>query len=249
MRTSNRQWPAPDEPWILGQKWRNLLFAHWPVPVDVLRPYIPRALSLDTFDGSAWIGVTPFVLDGLRFRPLPPVPGISRFAEINVRTYVTAGDKPGVFFFSLDAASRAAVLGARITYGLPYFFTHALVDSIADGINYRCTRDDRRGHPATFRAQYRPSERVFNAEPGTIEYFLTERYCLYAVRRRNRIWRAEIDHVDWPLQIAQAEIGTNTMAAAAGIDLPDQPTLLHFSRFIDVQVWRPKRVPDSELHR
>jgi uncharacterized protein len=249
MRQSNRQWPVPDEPWVMGQKWRNLLFAHWPVSPDLLDGFIPRELTLDTFNGFAWIGVTPFVLDGLRPRPLPPIPGLSRFAEINVRTYVTAGDKPGVFFFSLDAASRVAVLGARITYGLPYFYTHARIDRIADGVDYRCTRDDHRGYPATFRAQYRPAGDVFNAEPGTIEFFLSERYCLYAVRRGNRIWRAEIDHLPWPLQAAEAEIRMNTMAAAAGIDLADEPTLLHFSRFIDVRIWRPHRVPDHELRR
>lgn len=244
---SNRPWPVPDEPWVMAQKWRNLLFAHWPIPLSELRPHVPEQLPIDTFNGSAWVGVTPFVLEGLRSRYLPPIPRMSRFPEINVRTYVTVDGKPGVFFFSLDAASRSAVIGARLTYRLPYFFSRASVEQISDGVDYRSTRDDARGYPATFRAQYRPSGDVFHAEPGTLEYFLAERYCLYSHRQGERFWRAEIDHVPWPLQTAEVDIRHNTMTTAAGLVLPPREPIVHFSRFIDVRIWKPERISDREL--
>jgi uncharacterized protein len=247
MRVDNRQWPPPREPWIMQQEWHDLLFAHWALPVEVVRRFVPAHLPLDSYDGKAWVAVTPFMLRGLRPRWLPPVPGASHFPEINVRTYVRLGDKPGVYFFSLDAASRLAVLGARLTYRLPYFFTRASVTAGPERIDYRSVREDRRGHDARFAGSYAPVGSVFNAEPGTLEFFLTERYCLYATTSRNRVWRAEIDHVPWPLQPAGADITTNTMARAAGIILPDEEPLLHFSRYIAVRVWRPVRVSDEEL--
>jgi uncharacterized protein len=228
------------------QKWQNLLFAHWSVPLEELRPLVPPQLPLDTFDNTAWVGVTPFVLQGLRPRLMPPFPGLSTFPEINVRTYVTIGGKPGVYFFSLDAASRLAVSGARIMYGLPYFFARIRVDASQDAFDYRSEREDCGKNIATFNARYRPNGRPFHAQPGTIEYFLTERYALYTVDRNGRVWRAEIDHAPWPLQVAEAEIRTNCMAAAAGITLPMTEPLLHFSRHLDVRVWLPQRVKQNE---
>jgi uncharacterized protein len=247
LRSNNRPWEVPTEPWIMVQTWENLLFLHQPVDPEQLRPHIPDELELDTFDGRAWVGVTPFVLSSLRWRGLPPVPSAAGFPEINCRTYVTAGDKPGVYFFSLDAASRLAVEGARVAFGLPYFVCDARVDSVQEGIHYRNTRTDRRGQPASFHGVYRPTGHIFNAEPGTLEYFLTERYCLYTRRAGGTIWRAEIDHAPWPLQVAKADIYNNSMAAAAGVTLPEQEPLLHFARYLDVKVWRIMRVPQEEL--
>jgi uncharacterized protein len=247
MRVNNRPWDVPRSPWIMRQSWKDLMFVHVPVDPAVVRPHVPPELELDTFNGYAWIGVTPFVLSSIRWRGLPPVPSAAGFPEINCRTYMTAGGKPGVFFFSLDAASRLAVEGARLTFGLPYFMCDARVDRVRDGLHYRNSRTDRRGLPATFHAEYRPISDVFNAEPGTLEYFLTERYCLYTRFLGGLIWRAEIDHLPWPLQNAEADIRINTMASAAGIELPDQEPLLHFARHIDVYVWNILPVPKEEL--
>jgi uncharacterized protein len=229
------------------QTWENLMFMHWPIDPELLRPMIPPELELDTYAGTAWIGITPFELSSIRWRALPPIPGAAGFPEINVRTYVRAGEKPGVFFFSLDAASRLAVEGARASFGLPYFSSRARVDPVRDGVHYRSSRDDNRGSNASFHAWYRPTSHVFTAQPGTLEHFLTERYCLYAKWLNGRIWRAEIDHEPWPLQTAEADVRLNTMARAAGIELPDQAPLLHFARLINVRVWRIRRVPDEEL--
>lgn len=233
----HRPWPLPDEPWIMGQRWNHLLFAHWPlVPATVAR-HVPSALPLDTFDGQAWIGVTPFVLDNLRLRGVPPVPGMSRFPEINVRTYVRRDGKPGVFFFSLDAGSALAVAAARRLYSLPYH--HAEFSVARAGPRSRYAARRKGTTPAVFDATYEPTGPPASAPIGSLDAWLTERYCLYAVDAAGVISRAEIHHVPWPLQPATAVIRTNTMAAASGLALPDRPPLLHYAERLDVLVWRP----------
>jgi uncharacterized protein YqjF (DUF2071 family) len=221
------------------QRWHDLLFAHWPCDPAPIRRLIPRGLSLDLRDGVAWIGVVPFVVRGLRIRGLPPVPTAHAFPELNVRTYVTHGGKPGVWFFSLDAESRLAVFGARVGFSLPYFTATMSAARAGRSIVYTSERRGRRR--ARFGARYTPIGPVFNATDGSLEHFLTERYCLYAADRRHRLWRAEIHHAPWPLQIARAEIVRNTAAAAAGIRLPSDAPLLHFARRQDVRVWVPVR--------
>jgi uncharacterized protein YqjF (DUF2071 family) len=215
------------------QIWNDLLFAHWPVPADVLRPLIPSALPLDTFDGQGWVAVAPFHMSGVRPRLVPPLPGISAFPELNVRTYVTYGGKPGVYFFSLDAASRLAVWGARKTYRLPYFFAEMQVTEREKWFEYRSSR---LAMEARLRAQYRPAKPVQLRSPGTLEHWLTERYCLYTVSGGS-VYRSEIHHEQWPLQDAEAEIQENTMAAAAGITLPNSAPLLHFAKRLEVLIW------------
>ncbi len=222
----------------MRQQWNRLLFAHWPLPPENLRPLVPPALSLDTWESNCWLAVTPFYLSGLRARGLPHPPFV--FGELNVRTYVTLGSKPGVYFFSLDAGSVAAVLGARTAYALPYFYARMNIDCVNDTVHYRCRRAHM-GKIAEFEAHYRPVSTVRYASRGTLEHFLTERYCLYAVEA-GRVYRAEIHHVPWPLQEAEAEISRNTMAAASGIEVPDVPPLLHYARMLEVLVWPPERL-------
>lgn len=234
----HRPWPLPSGPWIMEQTWNDLLFAHWPVPPDALRPLVASVLPLDTFDGQCWVAVTPFHMTGVRPRLVPPVPGLSAFPELNVRTYVTVGGKPGVYFFSLDAASRVAVWAARSTYHLPYFFASMEVNEVEDQVHYRSSRV---GTKAELRAQYRPVKPVQLRSPGTLEYWLTERYCLYTVVH-DLIFRAEIHHEQWPLQEAEADITENTMASAAGIPLPEKAPLLHFSKKLQVLIWPLRKV-------
>lgn len=239
----HRPWPLPPGPWIMAQTWRNLMFAHWPVAAGAVRPLVPAGLVLQTFEGRAWVGITPFVLTGLRPRATPAIPVVSRFAEINVRTYVTAGGKPGVFFFSLDAGSALAVAAARALYFLPYFRARFTVRAGASGsIEYSSRRTHLGAPRAEFSAEYRPTGEVAAPVDGTLDAWLTERYCLYAVDRRGRLHRAEIHHAPWPLQPAEAEIRRNTMTAGLGFDLPDVAPLLHFARRLDVHVWPPAAV-------
>jgi len=232
--TAHRPWPPPAGPWLQGQTWRELLFAHWPLPAEALRPAVPAELPIDTFDGMAWLGVTPFRVTGARPHGLPPAPLLSSFLETNVRTYTTIGGRPGIWFLSLDAASTVAVLGARRSYRLPYFRARMSATRRGDRIDYRTTRA---APEASLAVGYQPSGAVFQAVPGTLEHFLTERYCLYTLDERHRILRAEIHHPPWPLQAATATIAENTMTAPYRIDLSLEPPLLHFARRQDVVIW------------
>lgn len=236
----HRPWPLPQRPWIMRQEWNRLLFAHWPVALDKMRALVPEPLRLDAREGRCWVAVTPFHLSGLRARGLPPVPGTSAFPELNVRTYVTFDGKAGVYFFSLDAGSVSAVLGARAFYSLPYFYATMRVRYAAESVHYKSARRHA-GKVAEFEADYRPVGGPKESAKGSLEEFLTERYCLYAVQGR-RIYRAEIHHIPWSLQGATADITSNTVAAAAGIELPAEPPLLHFARHLEVLVWAPERL-------
>jgi uncharacterized protein len=236
----HRPWPLPQRPWVMRQEWHRLLFAHWAVEPAKVRPLVPPMLELDTREGRCWVAVTPFYLAGLRVRGLPRVPGTSSFPELNVRTYVRLNGKPGVYFFSLDAGAVLAVMGARLFYALPYFYAHMRVRYGAESVHYVSSRRHK-GKIAEFEADYGPVGSPSTPAPGSLEQFLVERYCLYAVQGR-RVYRAEIHHVPWPLQPAKALIATNTVAQAAGIELPSGPPLLHFASYLEVLVWTPERL-------
>jgi uncharacterized protein YqjF (DUF2071 family) len=234
----HRPWPLPNRPWAMVMRWHDLLFMHWPLDLAVLRPLVPSSLQIDTYDGKAWIGIVPFRMTGVRPRFVPALPGLSSFAEINVRTYVTMGSKPGVWFFSLDAANRPAVWAARWTFHLPYYFARISVQEDRGGIVYQSVRQHGRSPEAQFAATYRPTRPVFQSTRGSIDYWLTERYCLYAADRMGRIFRGDIHHEPWPLQPAAATIRANTMTAPLAIDLPLVTPLVHFARRLDVVAWR-----------
>ncbi|MGH7266151.1 MAG: YqjF family protein [Candidatus Rokuibacteriota bacterium] len=240
--TDHRPWPPPAGPWIMAQSWHDLLFAHWPVPVAALRPLVPAAIPLDTFGGRAWVGVIPFHMTGVRPRGVPSLPGLSAFPELNVRTYVTVGDKPGVYFFSLDARNALAVAAARLLFRLPYYRARMAAKVSGDGVGYRSRRTHAGAPAAELVARYGPRGLVFRSAAGSLDHWLTERYCLYTTDAAGRPYRAEIHHAPWPLQPAHATFERNGMAAAAGIGLPDTPPLLHFVRRLDVVVWPLARV-------
>ena len=245
--TAHRPWPLPAaESWLMGQTWDELLFAHWAVPVERVREHVPPPLALDTFDGSAWVGITPFRVTGLRLRGTPPPPLLSRFLELNVRTYVTLEDKPGIWFFSLDASSRLAVEGARRGYRLPYFHARMAASRLNGAIRYASERKTRDARKAVFGGRYAPVGKVSPAAPGSLEHFLAERYCLYAVDR-GAVFRADIHHEPWPLQSAEAEIERNTMAPP-GIATIGEP-LLHFAARQDVVIWPLERVDRAPTRR
>jgi uncharacterized protein len=253
------------------QSWGKLLFMHWPIDAEILRPLIPAQLSIDTFEGQAWIGVVPFTMWGIRASFLPPIPGASAFHELNVRTYVHHRGVPGVWFFSLDAASSLAVWGARTFYHLPYFdATMGLVQK-ENTIDYSSVRSETRtastyaqffagdgeGFSARFdsaqfqnlpRAKLEMSwnvgERLPPAEPGSIEFFLTERYCLYS-QNRGAIYRSHICHDPWRLQTATTNSYESTMIESLGIAQPTGVPLLHYAESIAVDIWPLKRVSEA----
>jgi uncharacterized protein YqjF (DUF2071 family) len=233
--TGHRPYPLPSEVWVMKQEWHNLLFAHWAVEAAQLQPLIPHGLTLDTFDGQTWIGVVPFQMRGIRLRISTTVPYLSAFAELNVRTYVTVnGDKPGVYFFSLDAANPIGVWLGRNWYHLPYFNAEMSVQVADENVTYRSTRTHKNAPSGEFRGKYRPVSDVFHAQPGTLDHWLVERYCLYTIGRKGRVLRGNIHHVQWPLQRAEAEIEQNTVAPFA---LPNTPPLLHYAHRLDVLAW------------
>ncbi len=236
----HRPWPLPSGPWLMFQSWRTLLFAHWAVPAAHLQAVVPAELTLEEFEGRAWVGLTPFRLTDLRPRGVPALPRLSTFPEMNLRTYVRVGDRPGIFFFSLDAGSRLAVLGARAFYRLPYRRADMSVGSDNGWITYRSRR--RSGPEAEFVGRYRPVGEAFEAEPETLEHFLTERYALYTVLNDGSVLRGEIHHAPWTLRPAEAEIERNTVAGAHGIELPGEAPLLHFAARQDTLVWPPERL-------
>ena len=234
---AHRPWPMPRAPWVMTQTWHDLLFAHWAVDVGRLRALVPSQFQLDLFDGQAWIGIVPFHMTNVAPRGVPSLPWLSTFPELNVRTYVRMGDRPGVYFFSLDAGNALAVHAARALLNLPYHSAAMTVAPLPDGIDYRSSRES--GRAAEFSARYGPTGPVFAAATGSLEHFLTERYCLYNLSRRGAPYRLEIHHPPWPLQPAQAQVERNTMARASGVTLPDESPLLHFAKRLDVVVWRP----------
>jgi len=195
---TDRPWPAPSRPGVMAMQWHDLLFMHWPLPLAVLRPLILRGLALDTFDGCAWIGVVPFTMAGVHARYLPPLPGTSTFPELNVRTYVTTEGKAGVYFFSLDAANPLAVRAARLGFRLPYYDADMSASRSGRTVAYASTRMHHGAPPAAFAARYRPTGPVSRSTDGSIDAWLTERYCLYSAAGKQAVWRADIDHTRWP---------------------------------------------------
>ena len=201
---THRPWPLAGGPWVMAQSWHDLLFAHWPVETAKLRAQVPERLRIDTFDGKAWLAVVPFRMTGIRLRRTPPVPWLSAFPELNVRTYVIYDGKPGVWFFSLDAGNPIAVAIARAWFHLPYFRARMLCSERDGWIEYASDRTHAAAPPAALKGYYRPVGPVIIPQAGTLEHFLTERYCLYTVDGRGRLIRAEIHHRPWPLQVAEA---------------------------------------------
>jgi uncharacterized protein YqjF (DUF2071 family) len=241
--TAHRPWPLPSTPWLMTQSWHNLLFAHWPVDASQLRQVVPSVFDLDLFDREAWLSVVPFYMTNVGVRAAPPLPWLSAFPELNVRTYVRVSDRPGVYFFSLDAGRRLAVAAARALLNLPYHAAVMSVDRRDAVVHYQSAR--RKGS-AAFHATYEPASQSFAASVGSIEYFLTERYCLYHRDRRGRPYRLEIHHRPWSLQLARATVTVNTMAAANHVTVSGPPRLVHFARRQDVVAWAPTRVSDGD---
>jgi len=221
---------------VIHQVWGKLLFMHWRVEEDLLRPLVPDGLEIDTHDGSAWIAVTPFTMWGVRAFPpfLPSVPGLSSLHELNVRTYVYLNDVPGVWFFSLDCNSSAAVLTARTFYFLNYYDAEIDLEETGKTINYSLVRTDE--PPAAFQASWKIGETLKFSQPGSLEFFLTERYLLFS-ERDGELFCARIHHPPWPLQKATLSKFNSTMVESLGLPTPKGEPLLHYSEELSVDIW------------
>lgn len=221
--------------------WHDLLFLHWRVPAPVLQAQLPTGVELETFDGSAWLGVVPFRMVDTRFRWLPRLPTAHTFPELNLRSYVRVGDRSGVWFWSLDAASRLGVEGARLGFGLPYLRARMQCERIGDEVRYRSERNDRRGPPATFVGRWRPAGPFAPAVVGTLEHWLCERYCLFA-RRRGRLVIGEIAHPPWRLAKAEVHLDVCDMARLVGLPLDGAPESALAAAPLEVVAWSPRVV-------
>lgn len=237
--------PGPKEsPPIMTQIWHDLLFAHWRIPIDEMRRVVPESLSLDTYDGSAWLGIVPFWISGFRLRGTPRIPGFSTFPEMNVRTYIRMGDRSGVYFFSLDAANRVGVRAARWFLHLSYYDAEMSVENQEGWIVYESRRTHPGEPPVEFIGRYRPVGPPAPAAFDTLDYWLLERYRMFPTDRTGQAYVADIRHVPWHIQPAEAEIRMNTMTRPLGIALPDAPPILHYSKRQDVLAWLPEKIGD-----
>ncbi|CAN5601489.1 DUF2071 domain-containing protein [soil metagenome] len=223
-------------------RWTDVFFAHWPVPVDAIRPLIAPGLEIERFDGTAWLTIASLQISSLAPRFFPSLPGISAFPQLNVRTYVTTGGKPGVWFFSLDAADVLAVIGTRMVFHLPYVRALMTMNQVGGTVSFSSRRRDPFFPQAEFRAEYRSLGDPQPATGGALDAFLAERYCLYAADRDGRLYRSEVHHCPWPVQDVEAAILENTMHTAAGVRLPDLKPLVRYASRVDVLAWSSKRI-------
>lgn len=233
--TSHRPYPLPRGRFKGTMSWQDLLFAHYRLDPTALRAAVPRSLELDLWQGEAWLGVVPFYMTHVGVPSAHRLPWLSQFEELNVRTYVRHRGKSGVYFFSLDAANWAAVLGARVGFRLPYFWARMRRVRQGADVIYRSRR--LLGPPARFEAYYGPAGSVFRAEAGTLEHWLTERYCLFTVDAQGKPYRADIHHLPWPLQAAHARIDALDMSLPRGFFVDGQQPLVHFAHRNDVLAW------------
>jgi len=212
---------------VMRQTWNDVSFLHWRYDPAVVRPLLPRGLELDVCEGAAWVGLVPFLISGLR--PL------ADFPETNVRTYATdRTGKSGVWFFSLDAASLLAVIGARAGYALPYFWARMQVSCDGGTARYRSER--RHGRPAASDIEVRVGEPI--VEQSELEIFLTMRLRLYAVRA-GRLWKADVAHQPWPLHRATTSTVEESLVRAAGLPAPTGAPLTHYAKRVEVDVGPP----------
>lgn len=229
---------------LLRQQWSDLLFLHWPVPAELLQPHLPPRLKIDTHDGMAWLAIVPFEMSKVRTRFTPPVPGTHRFLELNVRTYVHLDGVPGVWFFSLDATNALAVWVARTFFNLPYLRATMHMESpSADLRQFTALRTHGGAPPASFRATWKIGAPLPPAEPGSLAFFLTERYALYTSNKaQTKLYRGRIAHTQWPLNTAQVLHFESTLIEGHGLPTPAGPPVVHAGGPVQVELWPMQRV-------
>ena len=238
----HRPFPQPQSAWIMTQSWHDVLFLHWPVDRHMLQQLLPPGLEVDTYEGQAYVAVAPFHMTNVAPRGVPAIPGMSAMPELNVRTYIKVKDAPGIYFFSLDAGNSFVVGAARSMFHLPYYSAKMRIEEHDGWLHYRSKRSPTKGAAAEFIGRYRGVGEAKHAEPGSLEYFLVERYCLFTLDDAFRLYRVDVHHGAWDLMLAEAEIEVNTMADAAGIRLPAVSPLAHYIRRQDTIVWPLTRV-------
>src|SRR5256714_13049126 len=238
-RTAIRERPEGQP--LMHQSWGKLLFMHWRIEASELRPLIPEGLEIDTFDGTAWIGIIPFTMGDIRAFPpfVPAGPGLGSAHELNVRTYVYYDGVPGVCFFSLDCNNAAAVIAARAFYHLPYYHAKIDLEQSVNTIDYALARTDK--PDAHFQGSWKIGETIPFSHPDSLEFFLTERYCLYS-ERDSDLYRARIFHQPWPLLKARINFCDSTMFESLCVRSRGGEQVLNYAESLNVDIWAIKRV-------
>jgi len=240
--TSQRPWPCPPQRPTMRMDWHELLFMHWPVDTAVLRNLIPPGIQIDTYDGQAWLSVVPFHMTGVAPRWCPDLPWMSAFPELNVRTYVTDGRRPGVWFFSLDATNPLAVRMARWLFFLPYMDARIQLRRDQGMIHYTSRRTHRGQVPAGLDVTYCGIGPQRTTAPGSLEHWLTARYIMYMADHRGQIFEGQIDHPPWSLQDAQVQVRLNSMTEGLGLDTSGPPYSAQYAAFTPVVAWKKCRL-------
>lgn len=237
--TAQRPYPLPTEPWAMTQVWDHLLFCHWPVPVEILREHVPTILNIDLFEGQAWIGIIPFEVNNMRVRGMPKIPLLNSYLELNVRTYVTYKNTPGVYFFSLDVDKLQMVLAAKIGSLLPYRKAIMELDVKDDHTCFRSNLDDvEKEH---FALRYRALTEPYLPDETSLHYWLFERYCFFLVKYKN-LYRGDIHHDRWRVSGAEVDIQSNSMAAFLPRKYLEPKPLAHLSMKKQVFGWKLKKL-------
>lgn len=230
----------PKLPWVMKQTWQDLLFAHYPVKLEVLQQVVPSVFQLEQYNGTAWIGVVPFRVQNHRVRFLPPMPGINRFLQLNVRTYVTINGKRGVYFLSIDMNHLIARQLAKSLFYMPTQTATINMSHNECGIYFN-SKTVEKGHPE-FECQYTPIGQPFYARKETFEAWLVERYSMYSLNRRGEVVRCDILHDYWPLQYVDVEINNNSIFQNRGIQVASKDPILHYAKRMEAYLWPVARV-------
>ncbi|WNS76922.1 DUF2071 domain-containing protein [Bacillus sp. DTU_2020_1000418_1_SI_GHA_SEK_038] len=238
---AHRPYPIPSDYWIMRQAWRNLLFIHWPISLEKVRQFVHPSLHIDTFDGDAWLGIIIFEMEGIYPRGFPSISIIPPFAEINVRTYVHYNGKPGIYFMSLDVGDLASLTIAKRWLHLPYKHSHISIQKIGKAFYYDSIRVKQTNPQIICKGSYSPVKDIFFPIEGTLDHWLTERYCFFSSNKRDNLYCCEIHHDPWPLQQAEAIIKKNTLFTPFQIDISDIQPIFHFSKGVDSLIWNIKK--------
>ena len=225
--------------WTMTQVWENVLFAHWSLPMEVVRKHIPAELEVDTFNGEAWVGVILFKMNGFKLRFTPFRYPFS-FPEINLRTYVKVNERPAIFFMTLDAADPLVVSVAKRWYRLPYFHAKMSFSKQEDMISFHSERKSV-GDSVVIGGEFYPVSEQFVPKDGSIDHWLTERYVYFNKDPNNHIYWGEVYHEPWQLRKVSGKFSDNTLLHPYQIELPGEPHLLHYSRGVEAQMGAPGR--------
>ncbi|MBS4202106.1 DUF2071 domain-containing protein [Bacillus sp. FJAT-49732] len=240
--TNHRPYPIPSKKWIMRQKWSNVFFMHWPIQPELLQPYIPSSIEVDTYDGFAWLGVIIFNIDGIYLRGFPPVSFRPAFPEINLRTYVKCDNKPGIYFLSLDVDDWTSYTLAKRWLNVPYHPAKISIQKNVDTFHYESLRMGSSNTPIVCKGSFTPQSNIFHPNSDTIDHWLSERYCFFSNDQRSNMYCLDIHHHPWPLQKADAVIKKNDLFKPFSFHLEDEKPILHFSQGVEALIWNIKKL-------